>query len=154
MDVSLILYMQIYLTKQSAFTEIQRFTALHLAPLYVLRLLASSPFFLLFLVGWDWVSWYWGHYWPIATAPHDRWWWLRRNWWNEDWQGKPKYSEKTYPSAILSTTNPTWLDLGLPSILPSKPTEHGIMLSSPQPRKIYCSDYEVIHFIPAELCLQ
>jgi cellulose synthase/poly-beta-1,6-N-acetylglucosamine synthase-like glycosyltransferase len=28
------------------------------------------------------------------------------HWWNEDWQGKPKYSEKTYPSATLST-NPT-----------------------------------------------
>jgi hypothetical protein len=26
------------------------------------------------------------------------------NWWNEIWQGKPKYSEKTYPSATLSTT--------------------------------------------------
>jgi hypothetical protein len=25
-------------------------------------------------------------------------------------QGKPKYSEKTCPSAILSTTNPTWPD--------------------------------------------
>jgi hypothetical protein len=25
------------------------------------------------------------------------------NWWNENWQGKPKYSEKTYPSATLST---------------------------------------------------
>jgi hypothetical protein len=24
-----------------------------------------------------------------------------------DWQGKPKYSEKPYPSAALSTTNPT-----------------------------------------------
>jgi hypothetical protein len=24
-----------------------------------------------------------------------------------DWQGKPKYSEKTCPGAILSTTNPT-----------------------------------------------
>jgi hypothetical protein len=24
-----------------------------------------------------------------------------------DWQGKPKYSEKTCPSAALSTTNPT-----------------------------------------------
>jgi hypothetical protein len=23
--------------------------------------------------------------------------------WNENWQGKPKYSEKTYPSATLST---------------------------------------------------
>jgi hypothetical protein len=26
--------------------------------------------------------------------------------------GKPKYSEKTCPSATLSTTNPTWLDPG------------------------------------------
>jgi hypothetical protein len=23
------------------------------------------------------------------------------------WQGKPKYLEKTYPNAVLSTTNPT-----------------------------------------------
>jgi hypothetical protein len=29
------------------------------------------------------------------------------NWWNEDWQGKPTYSEKTCCSATLSTTNPT-----------------------------------------------
>jgi hypothetical protein len=29
-----------------------------------------------------------------------------RLWWN-NWQGKPKYSEKTCPSAALSTTNPT-----------------------------------------------
>jgi hypothetical protein len=25
---------------------------------------------------------------------------LWRNWWNRDWQGKPKYSEKNYPSAL------------------------------------------------------
>jgi hypothetical protein len=31
----------------------------------------------------------------------------KKNLWNEDWQGKPKYSEKTCPSATLSTTNPT-----------------------------------------------
>jgi hypothetical protein len=59
-------------------------------------------------VGWDFG--YCGHYWPIVPAPDDRWWWLWRNWWNEDWQGKPKYSEETCPSATLSTTNPTWLD--------------------------------------------
>jgi hypothetical protein len=29
------------------------------------------------------------------------------NWWNENWQGKPKYPEKTCTSAALSTTNPT-----------------------------------------------
>jgi hypothetical protein len=65
---------------------------------------------LLFLVGWEWVSWYCVHCWPIVPAPDDRWWWLWRNWWNKDWQGKPKYSEKTCPSATLSTTNPTSLD--------------------------------------------
>jgi hypothetical protein len=42
---------------------------------------------------------------------------LWRNWWNEEWQGKPKYSEKTCPSAILSTTNPTRLD---PDLNPSR----------------------------------
>jgi hypothetical protein len=55
---------------------------------------------------------YCDHYWPVVPAPDDRWWWLWSNWWNGDWQGKPKYSEKTYPSATLSTTNPTWRDPG------------------------------------------
>jgi hypothetical protein len=32
--------------------------------------------------------------------------------WNENWQGKPKFSEKTCPSATLSATNPIWPDLG------------------------------------------
>jgi hypothetical protein len=32
-------------------------------------------------------------------------------WWNKNWQGKPKYSEETCPSAILSITNATLLDL-------------------------------------------
>jgi hypothetical protein len=54
-------------------------------------------------------TWYCGHYWPIVPAPDDRW-WLWSNRWNANWQGKPKYSEKTCPSATLSTTNPTWPD--------------------------------------------
>jgi hypothetical protein len=33
--------------------------------------------------------------WPIVPAPDDRWWWLWSNWWDANWQGKPKYSEKT-----------------------------------------------------------
>jgi hypothetical protein len=50
--------------------------------------------------------------WPIVPSPDDRWWeWSSR--WNENWQGKPKYSEKTYPTFTLSTTNPTWPDLCL-----------------------------------------
>jgi hypothetical protein len=39
------------------------------------------------VVRWDFG--YCGHYWPIVPAPDDRWWWLCRNWKNEDWQGKP-----------------------------------------------------------------
>jgi hypothetical protein len=35
------------------------------------------------------------------------------NWWNEDWQGKPKYSEKTCPSATLSTTKSHMTRAGL-----------------------------------------
>jgi hypothetical protein len=31
---------------------------------------------------------------------------VESNWWN-DWQGQPNYTEKTCPSAALSTTNPT-----------------------------------------------
>jgi hypothetical protein len=49
--------------------------------------------------------------WPIVPAPDDRWWvWSSRS--NENWQGKPKCSEKTCPSTTLSTTNPTWPYLG------------------------------------------
>jgi hypothetical protein len=34
--------------------------------------------------------------WPIVAATEDRWWWwLWSNRWNANWQGKPKYSEKT-----------------------------------------------------------
>jgi hypothetical protein len=46
---------------------------------------------------------------PIVPAPDDWWWWVWSSRWYE-WQGKPKYSEKTCPSATLSTTNPTWPD--------------------------------------------
>jgi hypothetical protein len=47
----------------------------------------------------------------IVAAPHDRWWvWSSRR--NEIWQGNRIYSEKTCPSATVSTTNPTWPELG------------------------------------------
>jgi hypothetical protein len=43
---------------------------------------------------------------PTVPAPGDfLWWW--RNWCNDDWQGKRKYSEKNCPIAALSTLNPT-----------------------------------------------
>jgi hypothetical protein len=50
--------------------------------------------------------------WSIAPAPDDTWWWIWSSRRNENWQRKPKYSEKTCPNATLSTTNPTWSDLG------------------------------------------
>jgi hypothetical protein len=56
--------------------------------------------------------------WPIVPAPDDRrFMWSSRC--NENWQEKPKYSEKTCPSANLSTTNPTWPEPGL------NPGSHG-----------------------------
>jgi hypothetical protein len=72
--------------------------------------------FLLFLAGWDWreFTWYCGQYWPIVPAPDDRWWWLWSNWWNEDWQGKQKHSEKTCPNAASSPQ--------IPRDLPRAPT--------------------------------
>jgi hypothetical protein len=51
--------------------------------------------------------------WAVVRAPSDRWRWVSSSQWNENWQGKPKYSEKTCPNATLSITNSTWLDLGL-----------------------------------------
>jgi hypothetical protein len=55
---------------------------------------------------------------------------LWRNWWNEDWQVKPKYSEKTCPSTTLSTTNPTSLDPVLnPGHLGGKPATNRCNLS-------------------------
>jgi hypothetical protein len=76
----------------------------------------------------------------IVPAPDDRWWWLWRNWWNENWQGKPKYSAKTCPSATLSTTNPTRLDPGLnPGRRGGKPaTKRLILVLDPEQNKIPC----------------
>jgi hypothetical protein len=71
-------------------------------------LLRSVIFLLLLLVGWDLHHQVLRPLLAYCTAPNDRWWWLWSNWWN--WQGKPKYSEKTCPIATLSTTNPTWPD--------------------------------------------
>jgi hypothetical protein len=75
------------------------------------------------LVSWDWVrvsplgtS---ATNWPIVPAPDDRWWWMWSSRWNENWQGKPKYSEKKCLSATSFTTHSTWPDLGL------NPDRHG-----------------------------
>jgi hypothetical protein len=60
-------------------------------------------FYFSFIASWVGLSpLYCGDFWPIVPARDDRRGWLWCNWWNENWQGKPKYSEKTYPSATLS----------------------------------------------------
>jgi hypothetical protein len=62
------------------------------------------------------------------------WWW--RIWWNEDWQGKSKYLEKTCPCATLSTTNLTWPDPGLnPGCRGGKPVTNRL-------------SYGAAHFMP------
>jgi hypothetical protein len=54
--------------------------------------------------------------------------------WNEIGGGKTEILGKTYPSATLSTTNPTWSDLGSnPGLLPGRPAanrlSHGTTLN-------------------------
>jgi hypothetical protein len=62
-------------------------------------------------MGWNWVHLVLrSSFWLTAPAPDDRWVWS--SWWNDNWQGKPKYSEELCRNATFSTTNPTWLDLG------------------------------------------
>jgi hypothetical protein len=48
--------------------------------------------------------------WPIVPA-RDGTRWVWKNLWNQNWQGKPKYSENC-SSANLPTINPTWHHLG------------------------------------------
>jgi hypothetical protein len=50
--------------------------------------------------------------WPIVPAPDGRW-CVWSSQWNENWQEKPIYSEKTCPNATLSTTKPTWPDMAM-----------------------------------------
>jgi hypothetical protein len=45
--------------------------------------------------------------WPIVPTPNNIW-WIWSSGYNENCRGKPKYSEKTCPSAISSTTHLTW----------------------------------------------
>jgi hypothetical protein len=79
------------------------------------RLKVQMPFFLNLLIVGGGVqtgsTWHRGHLLSYCACPA----WLR-GWriirWNEDWQGKPKYSKKTCPGATLTTTNPTWPDPG------------------------------------------
>jgi hypothetical protein len=44
--------------------------------------------------------------WSIVPAPDDKWVWSSR--WNVNWQGKPKYSEKTCPHFVHHKSHTTW----------------------------------------------
>jgi hypothetical protein len=104
-------------------------------------------------VRWDFG--YCGHYWPIVPAPDDRWGWLWRNWWNEDWQGKPKYSEKkTFPSATLSTTNPIWLNPGLiPGRRGWKPATNRLSYGANKPISMYMIYNHIYMHVYINKCL-
>jgi hypothetical protein len=88
-------------------------------PVFVARILvtlvSNDPLWaVIFVVVWDWVHLiHWPLFWHTVPAPDDRWRWVWNSRWNENRQGKPKYSEKICPSATLATTNPTWPLLGL-----------------------------------------
>jgi hypothetical protein len=84
-----------------------------------------------------------GHLLSYCACPGWLWGW-RIIRWNEDWQGKPKYSEKPFPSATLSTTNPTWPDPGSnPGRRGGKPAtnrlSHGAAKSEHLPLEPNCS---------------
>jgi hypothetical protein len=72
-------------------------------------------FFLFFIFFWvkrNRVHYYWSHYRVIVRVQDDDGLWgLWSSRWNY-WQKKAKYPEQTCPNVVLSTTNPTWPDLG------------------------------------------
>jgi hypothetical protein len=76
-----------------------------------LRIRQFSFFFYFLRLRWDWVHLVRRSLFGLSYTD-DRWWgWSSR--WNENCQGKPKYSEKTCPSATLFTTNRTCTHLSL-----------------------------------------
>jgi hypothetical protein len=67
--------------------------------------------FPLFGVEWNRIHYCWGHNWPIVPAADYGWWWVWSSRWNA-WQGTPKNSEKTCPSAPMSPQIPhDWPEL-------------------------------------------
>jgi hypothetical protein len=62
------------------------------------------------------------------------------SWWNENWRGKPKYSEKAWSSATLSTIYSTRPDLE------SNPDRHGGMLMT------NCLSYDTAFSSVTETC--
>jgi hypothetical protein len=117
----------------------------HCLQLHCGRELTHCTIFFFYGVRWDWVHLV-GQ--PLSAtivpAPDGRWWWVWSSRWNENWQGKPKYSEETSPSATLSTTDPTWPDLG------SNPGRRGgkpATIAWPMARSTHCNLVRVITYL-------
>jgi hypothetical protein len=70
-----------------------------------------------------------GHLMAYCISPG--WLWSWRNRWN-DWQGKPKYSEKTCVSAALSTTKPTCCPYANPGLRGEKPASNRWATARPE----------------------
>jgi hypothetical protein len=85
--------------------------------------------------GWSPIgsTWHCGHQQAYCASPG--WLWWCKNWWN-DWQGKPKYSEKICPSAALSTTNPTCCPDANPGRRCGKPASNRLSYGTAFPRRL------------------
>jgi hypothetical protein len=81
--------------------------------------------------------------WPIVPAPGD--YDDGEFWWNEDWQGKPKYSEKNCPSATLSTIDRIWPEPGLnPGRRGRKPATNRLSYGAAY-RSVNSGDFTYVH---------
>jgi hypothetical protein len=106
--------------------------------------ITQKPF--LFLVWGETEStWHVGHCLPYCTSPG--WWSVWSSRWNENWQGKPKYSEKTCPSAALSTTDATWHDLvSNPGRCCGKPATNRLSYGTANPEDHVKSPHSLLNY--------
>jgi hypothetical protein len=82
-------------------------------------------------------TWNVGHYLAYCTSTVDGWWWVWSSQWNH-WQRIPKYSEKTCPSAALST-NRTWPDLcSNPGLRDGTPATNRLSYGTAIENQCYC----------------
>jgi hypothetical protein len=86
---------------------------LNIFELYIRNRMCLNTADILLLLRWgESVSlWNWASNGPFVHLPDDIWLDVEQRW-NDTDRGKQKDSEKTCPSATLSTTNRTWTNLG------------------------------------------
>jgi hypothetical protein len=88
---------------------------------------------------------------PMAYCASPGWLWWLRNWCN-DWQGKSKYSEKTYPSAALFTTNATCCPDANPGSRGGKPATNRLSYGTARTEHCAMLDGSKSHHECASLC--